>query len=129
MIDKVSNPVKYTNLYIQITDDLKVRRCRPKTALCYNNRSRENRKVEIISFYNFTKDAVDEVCGTYSVSRLSCRLPLHKYRGLSNLIHGKPSKLSSTTCILILASTDESIVKLLHRPLTLLTNITTSSVL
>ncbi|XP_035227567.1 uncharacterized protein LOC118199819 [Stegodyphus dumicola] len=42
----------------------------------------------MITFYNLTKggvDTVDEMCGTYSVSRKSCRWPLTIFFGLLNI--------------------------------------------
>ncbi|KFM56971.1 hypothetical protein X975_03242, partial [Stegodyphus mimosarum] len=42
-------------------------------------------KPEMIIFYNLTKGGVDEMCGTYSVSRKSCRWPLTVFFGLLNI--------------------------------------------
>jgi hypothetical protein len=50
--------------------------------------SGDKRKPEIITFYNHTKsgvDTVDELCGTYSVSRKSRRWPLTIFFGLLNI--------------------------------------------
>lgn len=48
----------------------------------------DQKKPELVTFYNATKggiDTVDELCGTYSVSRKSRRWPLTVFFGLLNI--------------------------------------------
>ncbi|KFM81026.1 hypothetical protein X975_23556, partial [Stegodyphus mimosarum] len=50
--------------------------------------SKEQLKPEMITFYNSTidgVDTVDELCGTYSVSRKCCRWSLMVFFGLMNI--------------------------------------------
>jgi len=50
--------------------------------------SGEQRKPEVITFYNFTKggvDVVDKLKAEYSVARISCRWPLTIYFALMNI--------------------------------------------